>query len=146
MLSALVLKKKKTVCLTLFITYILVVLKLTIFRFAVHYDEPQFNLTLFSDLIKVYKNIGLTEFLRLFLGNIGWFVPFGFLMLMLLKNKSVLRVTVLGFLFSFVIEIFQFIFRKGVAELDDLILNTIGVIIGCFLYKFLFICCLKERS
>jgi glycopeptide antibiotics resistance protein len=88
-------------------------------------------------LIKVYKNVGLMEFLRLFLGNIGGFIPFGFLMPMLLKKKSVLKVAVLGFVFSFGIEVLQFIFRKGVAELDDLILNTLGAIIGYILYMML---------
>lgn len=132
-----ILENKKTVCLIFFIVYILVVLKLTIFRFDVNYNEPQFNLTLFSDLINVYKNVGLTEFLRLFLGNIGWFIPYGFLMPMLLGKKSILKVAVLGFIFSFGIEILQFIFRKGVAELDDLILNTLGVIIGYVLYMLL---------
>lgn len=130
-------EKKKIVCLILFIAYILVVLKLTIFRFAKYYAKPQLNLTLFMNLIKVYKNFGLMEFLRLFLGNIGWFIPFGFFVSMLLKKNKVYKVTALGFLFSFSIEILQFVFHKGVAELDDLILNTIGTVIGCFLYKFL---------
>lgn len=136
-MSAMISDKKKIVCLILFIVYISAVLKLTIFRFEVNYGEPQINLTLFSDLIKVYKNVGLKEFLRLFLGNIGWFIPFGFLMPMLLRNKSVLKVAVLGFVFSFVIEILQFVFRKGVAELDDLILNTLGAFIGYVLYMLL---------
>ncbi|HHY82008.1 MAG TPA: VanZ family protein [Clostridiales bacterium] len=129
-----IIEKKKTVCLILFIVYILIVLKLTIFRFAVNYDEPQLNLTFFTDLIYVYKNAGVIEFLRLFLGNIGWFIPFGFLLPMLLKKKSVLKVAILGLVFSFSIEVSQFIFRKGIAELDDLVLNTLGAVIGYILY------------
>ena len=133
-MSVLIIEKKKTVCLILFIVYILIVLKLTIFRFAVNYDEPQLNLTFFTDLIYVYKNAGVIEFLRLFLGNIGWFIPFGFLLPMLLKKKSVLKVAILGLVFSFSIEVSQFIFRKGIAELDDLVLNTLGAVIGYILY------------
>ena len=118
----------------IFIIYILIILKLTIFRFNVHYAERQLNLTLFADLIKTYKNTGIQEFLRLFLGNIGWFVPFGFLLPILLKRKNILTVIIWGAVFSFCIETTQFIFRKGVAELDDLILNVVGVVIGYFMY------------
>ncbi|MCL2519281.1 MAG: VanZ family protein [Oscillospiraceae bacterium] len=117
----------------IFAIYILVVLKLTVFRAG--YVERQINLTLFIDLIETYKNAELWTFLRLFLGNIGWFVPFGFLLPVLLKKERFWKVAALGFMFSFVIETLQYIFRKGVAELDDLILNTLGVVVGYCLYK-----------
>ena len=129
-------KTGKTVCLLIFIIYIVVVLKLTIFRVRT-YDEPQLNLALFVDLVRIYKNAGLWQFLRLFLGNIGWFVPFGFLLPILLKRVSFGKVVVMGFLFSLSIETMQFIFRKGVAELDDLILNVLGAVIGYLGYKLL---------
>ena len=128
-------KTRKAICLTVFVTYILIVLKLTIFRFDIHYYERQINLSLFTDLVNIYKNVGIKIFLRLFLGNIGWFVPFGFLLPMLLKKNSLFKIMLIGFIFSFSIEILQFVFRKGVAELDDLILNILGTAIGYFMYK-----------
>ena len=128
-------KRIKTISFIVFSVYILLVLKLTIFRSGVLYEERQLNLTLFSDLFLVYKNEGLRRFLWLFLGNIGWFVPFGFLLPTLLKKESFLRILVIGFMFSFAIESLQFIFRIGVAELDDLILNTLGIAIGYLIYK-----------
>ena len=128
-------KNQKMICLIIFITYILIVLRLTIFRFNVHYDERQLNLTLFIDLINIYTNVGVAPFIRLFFGNIGWFVPFGFLLPMLLERNSLLRTMIIGFIFSFFIETLQFAFYKVVAELDDLILNTVGTAIGYFLFK-----------
>lgn len=127
--------KKRIIRLILFSIYILIVLRLTIFRFNSILDERVLNLTLFVDLIHVYQNAGLRLFLWLFLGNIGWFVPFGFLLPMLLKKESFLKSVGIGFLFSLVIESLQFAFRLGVAELDDLILNTLGVVIGYLLFK-----------
>ena len=79
--------------------------------------------------------MGTGQFIWLFFGNIGWFVPFGLLLPALLKNNKFGRVAAFGFMFSFVIESIQFFSRKGMAELDDLILNTLGVVIGYFLYK-----------
>jgi glycopeptide antibiotics resistance protein len=120
-------------------------LKLTIFRSDLLYSERQLNLTLFIDLINVCRTVGTGEFLRLFLGNIGWFVPFGFLMPILLKRKNLLITMAIGLSFSFFIETMQFAFYKGVAELDDLILNTLGVAIGYSLYKLSQIIILKLK-
>ena len=125
---------KKIVLWLIFATYIVVVLRLTIFRLA-PLNERQISLTLFIDLINVYRHAGFMPFIRLFLGNIAWFIPFGLLLPMLIKRNPFWLITFLGFLFSLAIEATQFIFYRGVAELDDLFLNTIGVIIGYFMFK-----------
>jgi glycopeptide antibiotics resistance protein len=57
---------------------------------------------------------------------------------MLLKRHSFIKVILTGFMFSFIIETLQFVFYKGVAEIDDLILNSLGILIGYCLYKLLF--------
>jgi len=114
--------------------YIIILLRLTVFRFTT-IDERSINLSLFSDLIQVYQNHGFWRFFWLFGGNIGWFVPFGFL-LPQLKKLSFAKTLLCGFLFSLSIETIQFIFRIGFAELDDLILNTTGVAIGYALLLF----------
>ncbi|MCL2322295.1 MAG: VanZ family protein [Oscillospiraceae bacterium] len=131
-------EKKKIILLMLFFVYILVVLNLTIFRFGFQYDDRQLNLMLFTKLISIYRNAGVSEFLRLFLGNIGWFFPFGFLLPVIMKKKSFFAVIVFGFIFSIIIETIQFFTRKGVAELDDVILNTLGVVIGYLSYKIVY--------
>ena len=129
-------KKNKLIFLTIFVIYILIVLKLTIFRVNVHYDERQLNLTLFIDLINIYRHVGIGEFLRLFLGNIGWFIPFGFLLPVLLKKESLFKTMIMGIMFSLIIEMLQFVFYKGVAELDDVILNALGTAFGYYIFKF----------
>ena len=131
-----VLEKKKTIFLLLLIANILFVLRLTLFR-PFTYAERQINLRLFIGLADIYKNVGTWQFFRLFIGNIGWFVPFGFMLTALLKKKVFIKVVTLGFTFSFSIEMLQYVFRKGVAELDDLILNVFGAVLGYFLYRLL---------
>ena len=125
---------EKKIWFATFIIYVAIVLKLTIFRDST-YTDRQLNLILFTNLLNVYTNYGVWQFLRLFLGNIGWFLPFGFLLPMLLDKNNIIKITMLGFCFSLIIEVSQFIFRKGVAEVDDLILNTLGVIIGYLAYS-----------
>ena len=128
-------KKNKLLFLTAFVIYILIVLNLTVFRLNVRYDERQLNLTPFVDLINVYKNVGIGAFMRLFFGNIGWFIPFGFLLSVFENKKSLLKTIVAGMIFSLIIETLQFVLYKGVAELDDLILNTLGTALGYCLSK-----------
>ena len=131
------LAKQKRICIIVFSIYILIVLKLTIFRFNFHYEERQLNLTLFTALINIYRCMGIGEFMLQFFGNIGWFIPLGFLWPIIVKRRSFLITTVIGCLFSLSIETIQYVSYKGVAELDDLILNTLGTAIGYYLFKIL---------
>ena len=73
--------------LILFLVYLSIVLYITVFRFGSHYAERQINLTIFRELINVYSKNGVGQFLWLFVGNIAWFVPFGFLLPMVLKSS-----------------------------------------------------------
>ncbi|MCL2672309.1 MAG: VanZ family protein [Clostridiales bacterium] len=125
---------KKIALSVLFILYIGIVLRLTVFRFQTYYETRQLNLTLGVALITVYNDEGFWPFMRLFAGNIGWFVPFGFLLPLLWKRGKFWMIVLSGFLFSLAIETAQYIFRKGWAELDDLILNTLGVVVGYLFY------------
>ena len=58
-------------------------------------------------------------------------------MLFVWKGKPVgfLEVTGLTFLLSLGIEIIQLITRVGVFDVDDIILNTVGGMLGYFIYR-----------
>lgn len=58
--------------------------------------------------------------------NILFFIPFGFL----LPVNSWKKALIAGFGFSFCIELAQYAGGLGLAELDDVICNTIGAVIG----------------
>ena len=127
-----------------FAVYIAVILKLTLFRSAT-LPEREINLSLFTELAAVLKEKGLPPFLRLFLGNIGWFIPLGFLLPAANKKCGFLKVVIIGLCFSLFVEISQFIFRKGFCEIDDLILNTFGTAVGFFAYRMSRFCIDKIR-
>lgn len=63
-------------------------------------------------------------------GNILIFIPFPFLLLFLLGFKSYRRLLFLSFVFSAGVELIQFITKVGVADVDDILFNTIGAGIG----------------
>ncbi len=131
--------KNKKGTLLLFLIYLAFVLWLTVFRDGFSTEEMfkhgSFNLEPFADLIKVYHN-DRSVFYYLFFGNIVTFIPFGFFVLPLVnkskrKRKHDFGLTVLlGLLFSLSIELSQWAFGVGVSETDDLVLNTLGVLLG----------------
>lgn len=66
-----------------------------------------------------------------FIENIIMFIPFGVLAPMVFKQMRKMRICVLvGFLFSCGIEISQLITQRGFCQLDDVVTNTVGTLIG----------------
>ena len=72
-----------------------------------------------------------------FLGNIVLFMPIGILLPIVIDNHKWYWTVGAGFSFSCVIEIIQFAFSRGCFDPDDVILNTLGAIIGYGLYRFM---------
>ena len=69
------------------------------------------------------------------IGNCAMFIPTGILTPILYKHLDSFKKTVLtGFLISLSIEILQLPFAVRASDVDDLILNTLGVAIGYGLY------------
>ena len=64
-------------------------------------------------------------------GNILGFVPFGFILPILSKKfLSIKAIIIATFSLSFTYEILQLLFEFGSFDVDDLILNTLGGVIG----------------
>ncbi len=69
------------------------------------------------------------------LGNVVAFIPFGALIRWVINRRVYwYQVTGYTFLFSLCVELLQLITRVGVFDVDDLILNTLGGLIGFWIY------------
>ena len=66
--------------------------------------------------------------------NILMFIPIGFFGGAAIKKASVLKVTGIGCLLSLSIETLQLLTRSGIFNIDDIIHNTLGCIIGFLCY------------
>ena len=97
------------------------------------------NLIPFRVLPETYREVfelgNISYFITNFLGNIVIFMPIGFFV-PLLWNKSDKAVVLTGFCCTFFIEFCQLFLRRG-TDVDDLILNTLGVTLGLLVYKLL---------
>lgn len=128
--------KKEAVLKIFFYAYIFLILLITVlrpWRGSFHFCEGTLNLTFFKE----YKGMLRRDFwmfVYLFGGNIGWFVPIGFYKVFY-EERNVLPTVLRGFLLSLFIEVMQYVLGKGVTEIDDLVLNTFGVFLGCMIAK-----------
>lgn len=66
--------------------------------------------------------------------NVVMFMPLGFLLPLLWKEyQSLVRTAIIGFCFSCGIEFCQ-LFNKRVSDVDDLLMNTLGAILGWLIW------------
>lgn len=123
----------------LFWIYLAVLLKITVFRSDFSFDHllenGKLNLELFTAYIPFLRGGFIWLFIYLFVGNIVWFIPLGGYLVWKYPKCSVLLATAAGFLLSLGIEVSQYIFGVGVTEVDDLVLNTTGALIGAVLIR-----------
>ncbi len=68
--------------------------------------------------------------------NVVFFIPFGFLcsMIFLNQKKSFIKITVFSLIFTFSIEILEYLVGRYF-DIDDILWNVIGAILGIILYK-----------
>lgn len=125
---------KRDVYFLVFLFYLLFLLSITVVRYGPQPGGGTLNLVPLKDLIQMAGRGDITRFLYLALGNVAWFVPFGFLVPRM-KKVSLLQTALLAFLLSLSIEILQFAFANGVTETDDLILNTLGAVLGFGIHR-----------
>lgn len=72
------------------------------------------------------------------IGNIVIFIPFGFLMPLLFRKINDVKLSCKLFVKCiFLIELLQLLTLTGVFDIDDIILNTIGALIGYGIYAFM---------
>ena len=100
---------------------------------TLHYADYQYNLKLFHEISRYWtyrEVVGMPNFLINIVGNVVIFLPFGFFVPSLKRRWKFFRVTGIGFLFSLSVETVQLITKVGSFDVDDLLLNTIGIALG----------------
>lgn len=103
------------------------------------YQTSHVNLVLFKEIQRFwnYRQLLSPEAVitNLF-GNVFAFSPFGFMIPIISKRaKGVIAAVFSTFLFSLLIETCQLITKVGVFDVDDLLLNTTGGLIGYLVYR-----------
>ncbi|MGN1202294.1 MAG: VanZ family protein [Eubacterium sp.] len=74
-----------------------------------------------------------------FVGNVAFFIPIPFLIKAVFPKLKNSLIFIIGFTVPFFVEGYQYIFRCGSVDIDDIVFNLAGLIIG-------FICLLLESK
>ena len=131
---------KREVILNIFFLYLLIVLYLTLnpFHFTPPSMKDNINLVPYVQILYQYTYKPPIFWILYTIGNVLLFIPFGFLFPSIYLKKFKMLVTItLAALCSLLIEITQYFFTVDrAADIDDLILNIIGAIVGYFLFLF----------
>lgn len=121
--------KSRLTAWTIFLSYILVIFQ-TVFLSR----EPGSRETV---SLVPFETWGHTMYAHaFFIENIIMFIPFGVLLPILFKRmRKVQNCVGFGFLNSCIIEMAQFVTRRGYLQLDDVITNTVGSLMGWLIWR-----------
>lgn len=116
------------------IIYLLAVIYILCLFHVVTFQDINYGESNFIPFKEIFRySIGSNKFIKNVLGNIILFIPFGFLSSYLLKNRKLGVITILTILASGTIETVQYYIGR-VFDIDDIILNLLGGIIGFLIY------------
>lgn len=104
--------------------------------------EYHYNLEFFKEIkrfIRYRHQLGYETFIVNIFGNIAAFVPFGFILPLLeSKYRRLIYTTFLSFIFSLCAEALQLFLKVGIFDVDDIMMNTLGGILGYLSFLLLF--------
>ena len=97
-----------------------------------------YNLVPFKEIdrfVRYREVLGRKAVLLNLAGNVVAFIPFGvFLPMFSTRCRHIFCTVWYSFELSLVVELLQLIFKVGSFDVDDLLLNTIGGMLGFFVY------------
>jgi glycopeptide antibiotics resistance protein len=79
-------------------------------------------------------DIGVFNYFSNLFGNIVLFIPMTFIFASIFRIYKLSAILILSFLLSFAIELLQYIFEVGYADVDDILLNVTGAAAGYYVY------------
>ena len=97
--------------------------------------ERNYSLIPFLSYFNIAENSYLREVVMINLLNILLFVPIGLLAGFGFRTITWKGVALFGFCFSVLIELLQFTLKRGLCEVDDVIHNVVGCMLGYGLYR-----------
>lgn len=124
------------------------------FRFSLLFDfgrevERSVNLIPFKTILEYIQNprhISSSLVADNLLGNILVFIPLGLYVQTLMKDKAFVKSLLIVIGSTVFVELVQLTFAVGSCDIDDVILNTIGGIIGILAYKLLRRVCHEDEK
>jgi glycopeptide antibiotics resistance protein/transcriptional regulator with XRE-family HTH domain len=116
-----------------FVYYVILLFNMVIF--ARYNNINTYNLIPFKSIIDIINSENIYLIIINIFGNLLVFMPLEYFIIELFKVKKIQINFILSFTIILLIELFQFIFKVGVLDIDDLILCTFGMMIFYLIYR-----------
>lgn len=152
-------RKRRAIWLSIFIVYITLLIYFLFFSDTfgrqVAYEDYRYNLTPFAEIKRFYTRVRDTNYSMFFIniiGNVVLFIPFGFLFSFIYskggtkKCKTFIVTIFVSLVFCLAIETLQLVTRVGVFDVDDIMMNMTGTVIGYLIFLLLYCIVRKQKS
>ena len=93
------------------------------------------NLVPFEGELKAFLTTHYASLLLRDAGNVFFFTAMSWMIMELGKKRRYLLGIVIPVLTSVLMEVYQYLFHCGDADIDDVLLNTFGVVLGVLIYR-----------
>ena len=101
-------------------------------------DSYRYNLVPFAEIkryVRYAQKMGRMLVLLNLAGNVICFMPFGFVIPVLtVRYRGTCKMVLLSFLASLLVETIQLLSKLGSFDVDDIMLNTLGGLLGYLLF------------
>lgn len=97
----------------------------------------RYNLVPFTEIKRFFRYrtlISTESFMLNMFGNVVAFMPFGFFIPMLSRKRGLWKVFCFSFELTLTVETIQLLTKVGIFDVDDLMLNTLGGVLGYLCY------------
>ncbi|MCL1632050.1 VanZ family protein [Sporolactobacillus sp. CPB3-1] len=132
------LRVKEYFVLLFFLVYMAVLVFATLFTHNYYTYGQSSNFILFSSIRLMLRSGNSFLIMKNIVGNLLLFMPLGlFLSWLLPFQRMLIGQVLIGFGVSLLIESCQFFFAERIFDIDDIFLNTIGALMGFFLFRLL---------
>ncbi|MFC7373603.1 VanZ family protein [Fictibacillus iocasae] len=127
----------------LFLLYVTILFYATLFTYNHYVYGKSMNLVLFDSIRLMWHSGDYWLIFKNIIGNLMLFFPLGFLLPLISRVFSSWRTMfIIGFGTSALIEMLQYSYAQRIFDIDDILLNGIGTLMGLLLFK---ICALIFR-
>lgn len=142
-------KKSKPIFWLLFIVYVVFLVKMILFNMPFNHIDDAVKAISVGNIGNNLKNANFIPFkhiqvymdtyFKIAIKNLGMgiilFTPFGYFLPTLTKHRQFKSIVVIGLLTSISFETLQLLMSLGTFDVDDIILNGIGIVFGYMIYK-----------
>ena len=122
-------KKMRQFSLLMILGYVTNILLVTVFLREKMALPDDMNFSFWQDKSVMIENKG-----HEIIANILLFIPLGFFLSSVVKRHKIFAVLLIGISISLLIEYLQYSYNKGVADINDVVSNVLGLIVGMSLF------------